>query len=111
MSLILLSVLLLFACAIFINYFGGRLKKNVRHYVYYGDGSYAEFETKKLAMDKVHEVHLDAKNTKTYLRTQNMRKPGVRFAYHKADLMGRSYYSNELPLNSDSSDSKDYDIW
>lgn len=111
MSLISLSVLFLLTCVILIKCYGGKLKKDVKHFVYFGDGSYAEFQTKKLAMDKVYEVQLDVKNTKAYLRSQNMRKPGVRFAYHKADLMERTHYSNELPLDSEPTDSNDFDIW
>lgn len=85
-------------------------KKASKHFVYFGDGSYEEFHTKKLAMDKVQEVQLDAKKTKASLRTQNMRKSGVRFAYQNAELMERTHYSNESPYMSESDGTNGFDI-
>ncbi|WP_132764811.1 hypothetical protein [Vibrio crassostreae] len=110
MSVISLTVLFLLTGLILMRCYGRSTKKRAKHFVYFGDGSYSEYQTKKLAMAKVTEVRVEAKKTKASLRAKNMRKSEVRFAYHKADLMEHTHYSNETPEKSDPDNATNLDI-
>ncbi|WP_286300335.1 hypothetical protein [Vibrio apostichopi] len=110
MSVISLTILFLLTGLILTKCFGRSVKKKAKHFVYFGDGSYSEYQTKKLAIAKVKEVHVEAKKTKAYLRAKNMRKSEIRFAYHNADLMEHTHYSNESPHKGEMNNSKNFDI-
>ena len=98
-GIVSLIILFMLVGLILTKCFGQRkVQVNVKHFVYFGDGSYSEYQTRKEAMDKVVEVHKEAGKIKSNLLDKNMRKSRVRFEYHKADLMQHTHYSNEPPL-------------
>ncbi|MEZ9455039.1 hypothetical protein AB4258_21345 [Vibrio splendidus] len=110
MSVISLTILFLLTGVILTKCYGRSVKKRVKHFVYFGDGSYSEYQTKKLAIAKVKEVKALAKKNKAHLRAKSMRKPEIRFAYHNADLMEHTHYSNEPPHMSETNNPIDFDI-